>query len=395
MGTSNVLLNLFLVAIWILLGGCTSVNPNAVQDAEVTVFYNGIPFYLTDRNANKVNPILCQGEYYIPLEIVSKLAGYKVSYDSESSVIKGDTGSKRSGLEINYSYTFNGLVVPRGLNGDLDISKSLKVDRVSLRDGTHLIKYLYEELWVSVKDISGKFDTYIEFNTELKALNIYSEDFYQIIQTYRSRSDTKCKIDKPNLMGWKFWVLLNEYYDSDTDLVKFSFDEDTNQYYVVFDWSEIDNILDRRDLISEYFKDVVSNLNLSGLSNAEKVLKISQYICDNYVYESLEQNYLGSKYPSSMLEIIKSNSQICDGYARIFMGLCRAAELNCQYLIGYVNDPIEGPLCHAWNRVFIGDRWLYCDLTLADNWNDVYKCVLKTEKEIMDLRVEIISRIHY
>lgn len=80
-----------------------------------------------------------------------------------------------------------------------------------------------------------------------------------------------------------------------------------------------------------------------------KALEIYQWVYDNYEYD---YSYINNNVYSAF----QTGKTACNGYTRMFQGLCSAAGLTCEVVV-------DGN--HAWNRVVIDGQWRYVDVT----WN--------------------------
>lgn len=108
---------------------------------------------------------------------------------------------------------------------------------------------------------------------------------------------------------------------------------------------------------------------LDGLTEREKVIEINNWIASNAVYD------MELAKTSCYSNIIEGRST-CNGYARAFLALCSYSGVKCEYVKGYVDEKL-----HMWNRVKIGGRWEYVDVT----WNSmagINKWLLITEDEM-------------
>ena len=91
---------------------------------------------------------------------------------------------------------------------------------------------------------------------------------------------------------------------------------------------------------------------ISGLTDAEKVKRIADYVCDRIVYR--DENAGG------ILEVFTSSSEVngtCATYAAAFRYLCLRADLPCITVSDYN---------HAWNEVYAEGKWQTADMGYYD-----------------------------
>jgi hypothetical protein len=108
---------------------------------------------------------------------------------------------------------------------------------------------------------------------------------------------------------------------------------------------------------------IISELNLDGKSDRDKVKAIHDYIILNTGYDEplLELDISAyQNHPSfTPYGVYYLNTAVCSGYARAFMQLTR--------LVGIPSIMVSSQnMNHAWNIVYVENEWLFLDAT----WND-------------------------
>ena len=100
--------------------------------------------------------------------------------------------------------------------------------------------------------------------------------------------------------------------------------------------------------------EAMTTLQLNGLSEAKKIVKIHDYICNHvdYAYNSTEEQ-IYTAYGA-----LCTGKAVCQGYAVLFYRLCKEAGLSVRIISGTGNG---GP--HAWNIVRIGSKYYNMDCT--------------------------------
>ena len=106
--------------------------------------------------------------------------------------------------------------------------------------------------------------------------------------------------------------------------------------------------------LTEAVAAAMAKLQLNGLSEAKKITKIHDYICNHvdYAYNSTEEQ-IYTAYGA-----LCTGKAVCQGYAVLFYRLCKEAGLSVRIISGTGNG---GP--HAWNIVRIGSKYYNVDCT--------------------------------
>ena len=120
----------------------------------------------------------------------------------------------------------------------------------------------------------------------------------------------------------------------------------------------------------------MTKLQLNGLSEAKKIIKINDYICNNvdYAYNSTEEQ-IYTAYGA-----LCTGKAVCQGYAVLFYRLCKEAGLSVRIISGTGNG---GP--HAWNIVRIGSKYYNMDCTWDGQDEATYnEFLLKSEADFRD-----------
>ena len=120
----------------------------------------------------------------------------------------------------------------------------------------------------------------------------------------------------------------------------------------------------------------MTKLQLNGLSEAKKIIKIHDYICNNvdYAYNSTEEQ-IYTAYGA-----LCTGKAVCQGYAVLFYRRCKEAGLSVRIISGTGNG---GP--HAWNIVRIGSKYYNMDCTWDGQDAATYnEFLLKSEADFRD-----------
>lgn len=128
--------------------------------------------------------------------------------------------------------------------------------------------------------------------------------------------------------------------------------------------------------LTEAVAETMTTLQLNGLSEAKKIIKIHDYICNHvdYAYNSKEEQ-IYTAYGA-----LCTGKAVCQGYAVLFYRLCKEAGLSVRIISGTGNGG-----AHAWNIVRIGSKYYNVDCTWdgqdAATYNDF---LLKSEADFSD-----------
>lgn len=120
----------------------------------------------------------------------------------------------------------------------------------------------------------------------------------------------------------------------------------------------------------------MAKLQLNGLSEAKKITKIHDYICNHVDYEyNSKEEQIYTAYGA-----LCTGKAVCQGYAVLFYRLCKEAGLSVRIISGTGNG---GP--HAWNIVRIGSKYYNVDCTWDGQDTATYnEFLLKSEADFSD-----------
>lgn len=122
--------------------------------------------------------------------------------------------------------------------------------------------------------------------------------------------------------------------------------------------------------------EAMTTLQLNGLSEAKKIIKIHDYICNHvdYAYNSKEEQ-IYTAYGA-----LCTGKAVCQGYAVLFYRLCKEAGLSVRIISGTGNGG-----AHAWNIVRIGSKYYNVDCTWDGQDAATYSnFLLKSEADFTD-----------
>ncbi len=122
---------------------------------------------------------------------------------------------------------------------------------------------------------------------------------------------------------------------------------------------------DQEQAVTERLGEVMSELDLDGKSDYEKVKTIHDFICLNTTYDYEHFGIDSYVTQFSAYGALVDGRSVCQGYANLFYRMCLEAGVDAR-IVGGTADNGEGAGPHAWNIVKIGDKYYFVDVT----WDD-------------------------
>ncbi len=98
----------------------------------------------------------------------------------------------------------------------------------------------------------------------------------------------------------------------------------------------------------------------NGLNSTEdKIYVIFRWLTENIEYDT-------SYKISTAANTYNERKGVCAGYARLFQDMCKACDINAEYITGKVyQNGVISQNSHAWNKAYTGNRYIYLDTTWA------------------------------
>ena len=254
----------------------------------------------------------------------------------------------------------------------------------------YMVNPLYEDV-ISIDDLKKKLDSSNDVQLFAASTGLYFSD-YDIAVSYLRKQmvsrETEITLNFP--ASWfdshkdeLYWDLL---YDAmkcdesstgqDGDALIYGFAgcrlSYTNAKYIQYTMSYHSDA-EQEAKLTAAVAEAMTTLQLNGLSEAKKIIKIHDYICNHvdYAYNSKEEQ-IYTAYGA-----LCTGKAVCQGYAVLFYRLCREAGLSVRIISGTGNGG-----AHAWNIVRIGSKYYNVDCTWdgqnAATYNDF---LLKSEAD--------------
>jgi len=112
---------------------------------------------------------------------------------------------------------------------------------------------------------------------------------------------------------------------------------------------------------------VVSSLT-NGISDQFlKAKTLHDWICDNIAYDA-NMFFSGRITAQDYISVLKKKLAVCSGYTNLFNQMCKLAGMESIGINGYskgfgYTGTIRNNTDHAWNAVYIGNKWYLIDVT--------------------------------
>lgn len=141
---------------------------------------------------------------------------------------------------------------------------------------------------------------------------------------------------------------------------------------------------DKKEAAENKAKEVVTTMP-KNLTKLEQIQYLYDYVINNVEYEDIAENDISSSYSGLILK-----KAVCEGYARTFEELAKAAGFNVLTVYGEVFTYYQG---HAWNMIEYNGNWYHLDATWDDNNVDFYSYFMLSDKEHKEVRIS--RNIHF
>ncbi|MFA6403057.1 MAG: transglutaminase domain-containing protein [Salinivirgaceae bacterium] len=127
---------------------------------------------------------------------------------------------------------------------------------------------------------------------------------------------------------------------------------------------------------SKTVESLAAYLNKPASTDLEKVRAYYVWIANNISYDTKTFFSGKSGVETSPLETLKKKKAICQGYSELFRALCQYSQIPCYLVDGYSKGYGYKPgkkfvqSDHAWNVVFVDNKWQLIDATWASGYMD-------------------------
>lgn len=111
----------------------------------------------------------------------------------------------------------------------------------------------------------------------------------------------------------------------------------------------------------ESFRDKMLE-DIQGYSQSEKIKYVHNWMIENIEYD----NYFEAEEPYSIVGALTEGKAVCEGYARGFKYIMDELAIPCILVSGTGTNSNGDTESHAWNYVYINEKWYAIDVT----WDD-------------------------
>lgn len=102
-------------------------------------------------------------------------------------------------------------------------------------------------------------------------------------------------------------------------------------------------------------------------TDEDKVKEIYKYVINNIKYDKkLAATGVSSDYLPQIDRTLMSKKDICYGYSALFAAMLRSEGIPTKLVMG-TTDYVS--TYHAWNEVYLNDKWVIIDTTVDAGWN--------------------------
>ncbi len=114
---------------------------------------------------------------------------------------------------------------------------------------------------------------------------------------------------------------------------------------------------EQEEFVGSELTGIYSTLNLSALTEQEKVYKIYNWIASNVSYDYNNLNNEENKTKYTAYGALKDKKAVCQGFAALFYRMCLDNGIDCRIISGDAGG------AHAWNIVKVDGKYYYADVT--------------------------------
>lgn len=134
----------------------------------------------------------------------------------------------------------------------------------------------------------------------------------------------------------------------------------------------------QEDAVTAKVQQVLSQLNLAGKTDYEKVKAIYDYLCANVVYDNANLNNQSYDLKFTAYAALINGTSVCQGYSNLLYRMALEAGVDCRFIFGQSRGGN-----HSWNIVKLDGVYYNLDAT----WDAVtkdYSFFLKTDAHMTD-----------
>ncbi len=221
-------------------------------------------------------------------------------------------------------------------------------------------KRIYDRLYNHREDL--KTGTYtIDYGMTFNDL-LQTEDGENILKEALDSATNSLILDNPDIFYIdisKMYLLTHITTKLFSTTYKVSIGGNNGNDYLEGDFNSIEEVKIAADKINEEKKKIIDQTR--GLDRFKQVEFIHDYLIDNTEYNANGRDSVYSIY-GTLIE----KQAVCEGYAKAFKSLLDELEIPCIIVCGTGTNSAGLTESHAWNYVFINNKWYAVDVT----WDD-------------------------
>ncbi len=141
---------------------------------------------------------------------------------------------------------------------------------------------------------------------------------------------------------------------------RISIGPDSGNSYLLEGFSSAQDVYDAENNLDIELYRITSNL--SG-STYDKILQVHNYLIDNIIYDSTNQDMAVSH---TLYGALINKTAVCDGYSKAFKYILDKIGISCVEVCGVAQNSSGNTESHAWNDVLLDGKWYAVDVT----WDD-------------------------
>lgn len=147
---------------------------------------------------------------------------------------------------------------------------------------------------------------------------------------------------------------------------------------------------------SEEIIELANQITKNCSSDMKKTRAIHDWVCRNIAYD-VEALNSGNVRIYSAIDTLSGKKAVCNGYANLAAALNRAAGIKTKIIHGKAKDENSGEyIGHAWNEVYIDDRWITQDTTWDAGGITKYgKFMFQLDHKYFDPDPKMFKKTHF
>lgn len=110
-------------------------------------------------------------------------------------------------------------------------------------------------------------------------------------------------------------------------------------------------------MLEKKAKKIVKRYTNKRMSKKAKAKALAKGVAKYLSYRDFDEN----NWEVTLSNNLKKNKGVCCTYAQLYQACCDRAKIRCEFVYGYADGGF-----HSWNRVRIGGKWRYVDVTWYD-----------------------------